>query len=180
MLIYLRSRDQLVPICRRLGSEGSHAADSLQQPCACSIRDLQPGADSLLNAIIVTATPTRQWHQAPRSGHVPRRVSLPCRSAASPTNQPKWRHCGILKSKPKASRLAGRSGQCSRALKSSAGRVCFMDWCPTVENHRIQLPLLRWTEPAKCHHQVSIGLIQVGFSRPHESHFDSKARENPT
>jgi hypothetical protein len=63
-------------------------------------------AAAVLNA---TATPTR--HQAPRSGHVPMRMSLPCRSAATPTNQPKWRH----KAKPEASRLAGRSGKCSRA-----------------------------------------------------------------
>ena len=70
-----------------------------------------------------TATPTR--HQAPRSGHVPMRMSLPCRSAATPTNQPKWRH----KAKPEASRLAGRSVKCSRALRSSAGHICFMDWC---------------------------------------------------
>ena len=77
-------------------------------------------AAAVLNA---TATPTR--HQAPRSGHVPRRMSLPCRSAATPTNQPKWRH----KAKPEASRLAGRSGKGSRALRSSAGHICFMDWC---------------------------------------------------
>ena len=77
-------------------------------------------AAAVLNA---TATPTR--HQAPRSGHVPMRMSLPCRSAATPTNQPKWRH----KAKPEASRLAGRSGKCSRALRSSAGHICFMDWC---------------------------------------------------
>lgn len=71
-------------------------------------------AAAVLNA---TATPTR--HQAPRSGHVPMRMSLPCRSAATPTNQPKWRH----KAKPEASRLAGRSGKCSRALLCEAARV---------------------------------------------------------
>ena len=107
-------------------------------------------------------------------------ASLPCRSAAAPTNPPKWRH----NAKPKASRLAGRSaaGKCSRALRSSAGHnYCHLleSWIG-VERHRIHLPLLRWTEPARCHHQVLIGLIQIGFSLPHESHCDSKARENPT
>ena len=123
-------------------------------------------AAAVLNA---TATPTR--HQAPRSGHVPMRMSLPCRSAATPTNQPKWRH----KAKPEASRLAGRSVKCSRAGPCEAARVTSASWIG-VERHQIHLPLLRWTEPARCHHRVSIGPIQVGFSLPHESHCDLKAR----
>ena len=77
------------------------------------------------NAAVRNATATPSRHHAPRSGHMPRRVSLLCRSAATPTNQPEWRH----KAKPEARRLAGRSGKCSRAVRSSAGHICFMDWC---------------------------------------------------
>ena len=125
----------------------------------------------VLNA---TATPTR--NQSPCSGHVPERVSLPCRSEATPTSQPKWPH----KAKPElvASRLGGRSDsdKCSRALVTSRSA----SWIG-VERQRIRLPLLRWKELAGCHHQVSIGLIQVGVSLPHESraHCDSKTREYP-
>ena len=79
-----------------------------------------------LAAAVLDAAATPTHHQAARSGHVSRRprVSLPCRLAATPTNQPKWRH----KEKLEASRLAGRSGKCSRALPSIAGHICFMEW----------------------------------------------------
>ena len=88
----LISREHPVPICRRWWPEGSHAADLLQQPRVYRswIIQLTRFAAAVLNA---TARPTR--HQTLRSGRVPRRMWLPCRSAAAtvtPTDQPKWPH----------------------------------------------------------------------------------------
>ena len=45
---YLISRDNPVPICRRWQSKGPHATDLLQQPRACSSRDLQQQSDVVL------------------------------------------------------------------------------------------------------------------------------------
>ena len=71
--------------------------------------------------------------------------------------------------------LASAAGPCeaARVTMSSSSWI-------GVERHQIHLPLLRWTEPVRCHHHVSIGPIQVGFSLPHESHCESKAREKST
>ena len=124
-------------------------------------------AAAVLNA---TATPMR--HQAPRSGHVPMRMSLPCRSAATPTTS---RNGDIKQSPRPAGSQADLPSACA-AGPCEAARVTSASWIG-VERHPIHLPLLRWTEPARCHHRVSIGPIQVGFSLPHESHCDSKARE---
>ena len=71
--------------------------------------------------------------------------------------------------------LSSVAGPCEAARVTSASWI-------GVERHQIHLPLLRWTEPARCHHRVSIGPIQVGVSLdlPHESHCDLKAREKST
>ena len=85
---------------------------------------------------------------------VPMRMSLPCRSAATPTNQPKWRH----KAKHEASRLAGRSVKCSRALRSSAGHICFMDWCRETPDSLATAAMDR-----TCHAGATIGFLLARF-----------------
>lgn len=97
-----------------------------------------------------------------------------CRCHADRQRHPQTSRNGDIKQSPRPAGsqadLASAAGPCEAARVTSASWI-------GVERHQIHLPLLRWTEPARCHHRVSIGPIQVGFSLPHESHCDSKARE---
>ena len=100
-----------------------------------------------------------------------------CRCHADRQRHPQTSRNGDIKQSPRPAGsqadLESAAGPCEAARFTSASWI-------GVKRHQIHLPLLRWTEPARCHHRVSIGPIQAGFSLPHESHCDSKARKNPT
>ena len=98
-----------------------------------------------------------------------------CRCHADRQRHPQTSRNGDIKQSPRPA--GSQADLASAAEPCEAVRVTSASWIG-VERHQIHLPLLRWTEPARCHHRVSIGPIQVGFSLPHESHCDSEINKS--
>ena len=100
-----------------------------------------------------------------------------CRCHADWQRRPQTNRNGDIKQSPRPrGSKADLASAAAWALRSSAGHICFMDWCRETPDSPATAAMARTCQWVS----IANGPIQVGFSLPHESHCDSKARENPT